>query len=164
MSVSNTRPPRKIITTHRCVRMTMNAICCFLMILQSKRSTVFRRCDGYVDLCAGTACPRCARRRRTRPRDNWEEPDPDGTIEKQEADDANGLGEYESGHDTQAKPSRGMTTVLTRIPSLRYPFSTDSSCPSCLWRGSTLDISSGRMRCTLTRVRLNQSQRHQPEG
>src|SRR5829696_974751 len=121
MSVSNTRPPRKIITTHRCVRMTMNAICCFLMILQSKRSTVFRRCDGYVDLCAGTACPRCARRRRTRPRDNWEEPDPDGTIEKQEADDANGLGEYESGHDTPGEAEQGHDDCPHQDPLASIP-------------------------------------------
>jgi hypothetical protein len=38
---------------------------------------------------------------------NWEEPDPDGTIEKQEADDANDLGEYESGHDTPGEAEQG---------------------------------------------------------
>ena len=58
------------------------------------------------------------------------------------------------------------TDVLMPIPYLRH-LSSDghsSSFPLRLLRGSFPDTSSGRLRRTLTKVRLNRSQGHRPKG
>ncbi len=54
--------------------------------------------------------------------------------------------------------------VLISIPFLRHLLLLGSSSLSRLQRGSLLGTSSGRLRCMPTKVRLNRSQRHRPEG